>query len=80
MTEAETAHHLAMSVSDFSRKATEWEKDLGMPRRHPVLCKRDRVAIDQWLDGLFGVDPKTTNVSALVRLRMGAQRDGEGAH
>ena len=47
ISEAETAHRLRMSPSQFSRKAKMFEEELGMPRRHPVLKRRDSVAIDQ---------------------------------
>ena len=78
MSEAETAHHLHMSVSQFCRRMEELERS-GMPRRHPVLRKRDRVAIDRWLDAEFGVDRKPDNLAALVRRRMEGPGDGHGA-
>jgi hypothetical protein len=81
MSEAETAHHLAMSVSEFSRQAGTLERDLGMPKRHPVLKRRDRVAIDHWLNRVFGIGARATKVSELVRQRMGELRgDGNRAH
>ena len=81
MSEAETAHHLAMSPSEFSRQASTLERDLGMPKRHPVLKRRDRIAVDQWLNRVFGVEAKATKVSDLVRQRMGELRDdGNRAH
>jgi hypothetical protein len=78
--ETETAHHLGMSVSEFSRRSKEFEKKLGMPPRHPVLGKRDRVAIDQWLNGLFAVGDKPTKISDLVRDRMRSLQDGQRAN
>ena len=45
-TEAETAHLLGMTPCSFSRRASQLEDELGMPRRHPVLKRRDRVAIN----------------------------------
>ena len=80
MSEAETAHHLGMSASEFSRRAPLFEHELAMPRRHPLLKRRDRVAIDQWLNEVFGVKGKATNVSDLVRRRMGALEYGNRAH
>jgi hypothetical protein len=44
ITEAETAHLLGMTPWSFSRKASQLEDELGMPRRHPMLKRRDRVA------------------------------------
>jgi hypothetical protein len=70
ITEAETAQLLGMSASAFSRRASEFEDELGMPRRHPMLKRRDRVAINNWLDQVFSVDRKSTTVSELVRKRM----------
>jgi hypothetical protein len=78
--ESETAHHLGMSVSEFSRRAAEFEEELGMPRRHPVLKKRDKVAIDQWLNRVFHVKDGSISVSDLVRQRMEALSNGKGAH
>ena len=80
MSEADTARHLNMSPSEFSRRCGEFEKKLGMPVRHPVLCKRDRVAIDQWLNRIFGVEQKPATVAALVRSRMGVLSNGEHSH
>jgi len=80
MGEAETAQLLAMSAGEFSRRSATLERQLGMPKRHPVLRKRDRVAIHQWLDGLYGTSAKTSNVSDLIRERMGALVDGNRAH
>ena len=70
ITEAETAHLLGMTRWSFSRKASRLEAELGMPRRHPMLKRRDRVAINNWLDQVFSVDRKPTTVSVLVRKRM----------
>jgi hypothetical protein len=47
-----------------------------MPRRHPLLKRRDRVAINSWLDGVFSVDSKPTTVSELVRKRMAELTNG----
>jgi hypothetical protein len=58
ITEAETARILRMTPCSFSRKAAQLENELGMPRRHPLLKRRDRVAIHRWLDSLFSVDRK----------------------
>ena len=79
MSEADTARLLNMSPSAFSRKAAQLEQQLGMPARHPGLKRRDSVAIHAWLNRLFGVREKQTNVSDLVRQRMGALRDGNRA-
>jgi hypothetical protein len=76
ITEAETAHLLGMTAWSFSRKAFQLEDELGMPRRHPVLKRRDRVAINKWLDNLFSVDRKPASVSELVRKRMAELTDG----
>jgi hypothetical protein len=78
LSESETAHHLGMSPSAFCRRAAGLEQ-LGLPKRHPILKRRDRIAIDGWLDGLFGVSRKAGSLSDLVRQRMGAG-DGDGAH
>ena len=80
LSEAATARLLAMSPSEFCRRAKELERDLGLPKRHPVLKRRDRIAIEVWLDQLFGVHRKAANVSDLVRQRMGELRDGARAH
>ena len=79
LSEAETAQLLAMSPSEFSRRSKELEAELGLPKRHPVLKRRDRIAIELWLDAIFGVTHKAANVSDLVRQRMGELRDGERA-
>jgi hypothetical protein len=76
ITEAETARILNMTPYSFSRKARELEDQLNMPRRHPILKRRDRVAIHAWLDNVFDVDRKPTTVSELVRKRMAELRDG----
>ena len=78
--EREAARLLRMSASEFCRRAGELERDLGMPKRHPVLKRRDRVAFELWLDRVFGVERGSANVSELVRQRMGELRDGERAH
>jgi hypothetical protein len=70
ITDAETALLLGMDPSTFSRKAPQLEDELGMPRRHPVLKRRDRVALHNWLDHQFLVDRKPATVSELVRKRM----------
>jgi len=80
ISETETAHHLGMSPSEFSRRAPELEQTLGMPRRHPVLRKRDRVALDQWLNRLFAVKDGSPTVIDLVRRRMESLGDGNSAH
>ena len=80
MSEAETAHRLAMSPSEFSRRSRSLEDELGMPRRHPILKRRDRIAIDEWLNAQFGVDQKPASLSALVRSRMRALGDGKSAN
>jgi hypothetical protein len=76
ITESETARLLGMTPCSFSRKASQLEDELGMPRRHPMLKRRDRVAIHNWLDHLFSVDRKPTTVSELVRKRMAEFTDG----
>jgi hypothetical protein len=70
ISETETALLLGMTPCTFSRKASQLEDELGMPRRHPMLKRRDRVAINNWLDQVFSVDRKPTTVSVLVRKRM----------
>jgi hypothetical protein len=76
ITDAETAHLLGMSPWSFSRKAPELEAQLGMPRRHPILKRRDRVALNDWLDKVFSVGRRPTSVSELVRTRMAELGDG----
>jgi len=76
ITEAETAHLLGMTPCSFSRKASQLEDELGMPPRHPILKRRDGVAIHGWLDQVFSVDRKPTTVSDLVRKRMAELTDG----
>jgi hypothetical protein len=76
ITEAETARLLGMTPCSFSRKAPQLEDELGMPRRHPMLKRRDRVAMHNWLDNLFSVDRKPKTVSELVRKRMAELTDG----
>jgi hypothetical protein len=76
ITEAETAHLLGMAASTFSREAAKLEADLGMPRRHPMLRKRDRVALHIWLDQVFSVDRKPATASELVRKRMAELTNG----
>lgn len=78
--ETETAHYLGMSIYEFSRRSEELETKLGLPKAHPVLGRRDRFAIDQWLDKLFGAAGKPTNLSDLIVSRMGSLRDGERAN
>jgi hypothetical protein len=76
ITEAETARLLGMDPSTFSRKAAKLEAELGMPRRHPMLKKRDRVAMNNWLDEVYSVGRKPTTVSELVRKRMAELANG----
>lgn len=76
MTEAETARLLHMTPCTFSRRASQLEDELGMPRRHPVLKRRDRVAMHNWLDQIYAVDRKPTTVSELVRKRMAELTNG----
>jgi hypothetical protein len=76
ITEAETAHLLGMTPCSFSRKASQLEDELGMPRRHPILKRRDRVALNDWLDKVFSVGRKAATVSDLVRKRMAELSDG----
>jgi hypothetical protein len=76
ITEAETARLLGMTPCTFSRKAPQLEDELGMPRRHPVLKKRDRVAMNNWLDQVYSVDRKPMSVSELVRKRMAGLANG----
>ena len=80
LSETATAQFLAMSPSEFCRRSKELEDKLGLPKRHPILKRRDRVALEIWLDQIFGVTRKAANVSDLVRQRMGELRDGERAH
>ncbi len=54
LTEAEVAHLLGMSSAELSRRHEELEQR-GMPRRHPILGKRDRHALHLWLDREFGL-------------------------
>ncbi len=79
ISESETAYYLGMSNSEFSRRAAELEKALGLPPRHPALGKRDRIAIDMWIDELFGVGRERTGIGNLIRERMRALR-GNAAH
>jgi len=76
ITDAEAARLLGMYPTTFSRKAAKLEDELGMPRRHPMLKKRDRVAMNNWLDQVYSVDPKPMSVSELVRKRMAELTDG----
>jgi hypothetical protein len=76
ITEADTAHLLGMTPCTFSRKASQLEDELGMPRRHPILKRRDRVALNDWLDNIYSVGRKPTTVSELVRKRMAELSDG----
>jgi hypothetical protein len=75
ITEAETAHLLGMTPCSFSRKPSQLENKLGLPRRHPMLKKRDRVAIHNWLNHLYSVNRKPTTLSELVRKRMAELSD-----
>ena len=80
ISEMETAHHLGMSISEFSRRSPEFERNLGMPKKHAVLAKRDRIAIDQWLNRQFSVGADPIKVSDLVKSRMKALQNGQSAH
>ena len=68
LTDSEVAHLLGMSASAFSTRQRELEL-LGLPRRHPSLGRRDRKAIEQWLDALFGADI-ASDVDAIVAERL----------
>lgn len=54
LTEIETAHLLGLGPSEFSRRVKELE-ERGLPKRDALFGKRDRKAIELWLDGLFGL-------------------------
>lgn len=70
LTEAETAHLLGMSASEFSRASADLEAQRGLPRRHPVLHKRDRHAIHRWLDREFGLDSPAEERRRLALARL----------
>ncbi len=71
---------LRMSPAAFSRRSRELEVTLGMPPRHPVLRRRDAVALHNWLNTVYGASEKPDTVADLVRQRMGTLRDGNSAH
>lgn len=76
--EQETAHLLGMSTSEFYRRAGELETKHGLPTRDKVFARRDLVAINRWIDRLFGVGKEPSTVSNLVRRRM-ESLNGAGA-
>lgn len=49
MTEKEVADYLGMGESTYTQKKKELERQ-GLPRILPFLGRRDRHAIDRWLD------------------------------
>ena len=68
--ESEVAHYLGMGNSTFRRKRAGLEF-LGFPQRHPIVKKRDRRAIDDWLDRISGLsscehDPLPSDLSELI--------------
>ena len=73
ITENETAHLLGMAVSTFSRRASELEA-IGLPTRHPVLGRRDRIAIQHWLDRLSGLAQSPVDVNDVLTQRLAAMR------
>lgn len=78
ISEAECAHHLGLSAGEFCRRAAELEA-MGLPRRHPVLRKRDLRAIDIWLDCVFGLQSPVEARRAAVLERIGGMGHGTGA-
>ena len=54
MTEKEVADYLGMGESHYTVKKEELERH-GLPKAIPFLGRRDRHAIDRWLDSL---DPR----------------------
>lgn len=71
LTEAEVAYHLGLSAAEFSRRAGELER-LGLPRRHPILNKRDLKSINAWLDGEFGLGACRDKVAGAISKRLDA--------
>lgn len=59
LTEIETAHLLGLGPSEFCRRAKELE-ERGLPKRDALFGKRDRKAIELWLDQHFGLAPGRT--------------------
>lgn len=83
ITERETAHLLGLSTSELSRLAPDLETR-GMPRRHPVLQRRDARALHQWLDREFGLQSPAEARRQTVLERLaglgGSGDDGTRAH
>ncbi len=76
LNEEETAHYLGMSRTDFGNRISDLEKLHYFPRRHTLLNKRDRRAIDAWLDSEFGISEKNAMLDAQINARIGAMGHG----
>ena len=69
VSETEAAQIIRWSSSEFSRRRGELEA-IGFPRRHPVLKRRDHVAIHRWLDEQFGLAKAPRDVDGLIKARL----------
>jgi hypothetical protein len=78
LNDAETAHYLGISASSFSSKKRELEAKYDFPRRHPLLGRRDRKAIDLWVDRHLGLGTGQTSIDTLVNERLGLLQNGKG--
>ena len=76
LNEDETAHYLGMSRSDYGSRIADLEDKHCFPRRHTLLNKRDRHAIDAWLDSEFGISEKNAMLDAQINARIGAMGHG----
>lgn len=81
LSEEDAAHYLGIGASTFSTMKRKLEK-LGFPRQDPALNRRDRNAIDRWLDvraGLLGKnEPEQAAVSGVIAERLASLRGKAG--
>ena len=69
----ETASYIGLGMTEFSRKLPQLEAE-GFPKPDPVTGRRDRKAIDAWLDARSGLIGESYDDGLSQRLE--ALRDG----
>ena len=69
----ETASYIGLGMTEFSRKLPQLEAE-GFPKPDPVTGRRDRKAIDAWLDARSGLIGESYDGGLSQRLE--AMRNG----
>ena len=63
------ASYIGLKKSYFDKIKSQLQKDYNFPKKHPILHKTDKKALDKWIDSTGGlvVDIKTEEEELLLK-------------